>query len=158
MITLPGLSLLQIRDGDQEYCGGNQEWYAERWQRQAGCGPTNCTNLMWYLAQTRESCKALCAYDASEKTNFVGLMDEVWRYVTPGHMGVNSTKIFAEGAERYGGAKGVALKANSLPVAHIHNEERKYAEVSEFVARALESNLPVAFLNLSNGALEDLDS
>lgn len=158
MIALPGLPLLQVWDGDEEYCGGDQEWYAGKWQRQAGCGPTNCTNVIWYLAQTRESCKTLCSYDASKKANFVKLMDEVWYYVTPGHMGVNSTKIFAEGAEKFGQTKGVVLKANSLPIDPLHSGGRVYTQVEEFITKALESNLPVAFLNLSNGTLENLDS
>lgn len=156
--SLSQLPLLDVRDGDNIYRGGDQEWFAERWQRQAGCGPTNCSNILWYLAQTRPACAPLCPYDASEKSGFVSLMHDVWGYVTPGGMGVNSTAIFATGAERYARDKGVFLTADTFDISPLHGAARSYSDIFSFLSSALGSDLPVAFLNLSNGALRDLDS
>lgn len=157
-VIIANPSLLEIRDGGSVYLGGNQEWFSSSWQRKAGCGPTNCANLMRYLAATRESCKPLCPYNANEKSGFVQLMEDVWQHLTPGNMGVNSTRLFMQGAKSYSDAKGVALIANSLPVPPLHNGRRSYEGVSAFILSSLESNLPVAFLNLSNGTLDNLDS
>ena len=33
---LPDINLLTVRDGS------NQEWFADAWQRKAGCGPVCC--------------------------------------------------------------------------------------------------------------------
>lgn len=158
IITLPNLAALDIRDGGVLYRGGDQEWYADRWQRQAGCGPTNCANIIWYMAKTRRGCGPLCVYDASRKAGFIRLMEEVWSYVTPGGMGVNTTGIFANGAKRYGAEKGVPLTAEAITIPQLRCGGRDYAAAAEFISQALGSGLPVAFLNLSNGTLKNLDS
>lgn len=157
-ILLPRAAAFEIHDGESLYYGGDQEWYPDRWQRQAGCGPTSCSNLLWYLAQTQGGCAPLCPYNAAQKPGFIQLMADVWHYVTPGNMGVNSTDIFAKGAERYGKDKGIFLKATALPVAPIHNCTRDSDGVFAFLAQSLRRELPVAFLNLSNGTLQNLDS
>lgn len=158
VIVLPNLPALSMQGSDTLYYGGDQEWFANRWQRQAGCGPTNCANLLWYLAKTRRGCAPLCPYDASHKEGFIQLMEDVWQYVTPGNMGVNSTDIFADGAKRYGEAKGLALLTEALVIDRINRGARDYHAISLFVAWALSRDLPVAFLNLSNGTLNNLDS
>ena len=157
-ILLPGLAALNIWEASTLYHGGDQEWYPDDWQRKAGCGPTNCTNILWYLAKTRTGCEALCQHDASQKQGFIQLMEEVWQYVTPGNMGVNSTAVFVEGAKKYGQEKGIALEAKTFEVARICKGKREYSQVSEFIRTALQQNQPVAFLNLSNGTLDNLDS
>lgn len=157
-IMLANTAVLDIWDGESLRHGGDQDWYAELWQRQAGCGPTNCSNLMRYLAQTRPGCGALCPYDAAQKPGFIQLMEDLWRYVTPGNMGVNTTAIFVEGAARYGRERGVPLATKALDVPAIHCSRRLYPQVAAFVSQALERALPVAFLNLSNGVLQNLDN
>lgn len=157
-VMLPGLSHLDIREGEHVYHGGSQEWYAEHWQRQAGCGPTNCANILWYLAQTKPGAGALCPYSAGQKSEFLRLMQDVWGFVTPGHMGLNTTELFVNGAKRYGEERGVALAAQALEIPPLQLGARNYDETAAFVEAALQKSLPVAFLNLSNGTLENLDS
>ncbi|MDL2323615.1 hypothetical protein LJC61_00490 [Ruminococcaceae bacterium OttesenSCG-928-A16] len=158
LVTLSSTEALHITEGDTVLCGGSQEWFAERWQRQAGCGPTNCAGLLWHLAQTNPQCAALCVHSPSSKANFVSLMQEVWEYVKPGSMGVNTTNIFANGAVAYGRQKGVALQPQTLDIPPLHAGERTYPPVQAFIEKALQSGLPVAFLNLSNGTLKNLES
>lgn len=149
---------LRIRDGEHVWYGGDQAWYTDLWQRQAGCGPTNCANLLWYLAATRAGGGPLCPYDGGEKAGFLRLMEAVWNYVTPSGMGVNSPDVFIAGALRYGEAQGVPLTAERLPVPPLYRGARDYAGMAAFITRALERDLPVAFLNLSNGKVRDLES
>ncbi len=157
-LLLPGLAALNIWDGNTLYHGGDQEWYLDNWQRKAGCGPTNCTNLLWFLAKTRKGCALLCEYDATQKEKFIQLMEEVWQHVTPGNMGVNTTAIFVDGAVEFAEDRGVSLRADTLEIASIYKGKRNEEEVQRFIAKALGRNLPVAFLNLSNGKLTNLDS
>ena len=157
-VFLPNTEFLDIQDGETLYYGGNQDWYTDPWKQKAGCGPTSCANLMNYLAKTHAGCEALCPYESAKKAAFIRLMEDVWEYVTPGNRGVNSTDIFVNGAKRYGEEKGVPLVAKTLPVSPIHSSARSYNDVSAFVSRALEGGFPVAFLNLSNGTLKNLDS
>ena len=157
-VFLPNLEVLEIYEGNTLYYGGNQEWFSDSWKRRAGCGPTSFANLICYLSKTHAGYEALCPYDTTGKSGFVQLMENSWRFVTPGSKGVNTTDIFSDGAKGYGDEKGVALMAESLVVAPLHSGTRSYKDISGFVVQALKRRLPVAFLNLSNGILNNLDS
>ena len=138
--------------------GANQMWYSGMWKRRAGCGPTVCSHLMWYLSQTRPNCKNLCLHNGSTRLGFACLMEDIWRYVTPGMRGLNSTSAFMDGAVLYGKERNVMLGCRVLNISPSKNERPPYAAVFHFVLSALLSNLPVAFLNLSNGVLQNLDN
>ena len=47
---------------------------------------------------------------------------------------------------------------DTLDVAALPGGARTYHKVSDFIEKALRRNQPVAFLNLSNGTLDNLDS
>ena len=157
-VCLPNLEVLEIYDKSTLYYGGNQDWFFDRWQQKAGCGPTSCANLICYLAKTRMDCEALCPYDIKEKAGFLQLMEAVWHYVTPGDKGVNTTDIFVDGVLGYGADKGVPLISKAITVAPINSGARTSSDIFQFVFQALDCKLPVAFLNLSNGTLHNLDS
>jgi len=149
---------LRITDcSGNTFQGGDQEWYPLAWQQRAGCGPTNGSNLLWYLSRV-PGCEALCRHDASQKEGFVQLMENVWPHITPGHMGVNSAQIFVDGAISYAAARGVALHVDALEVPTLPFHKPAPGDVAEFLSRHLDADLPVAFLNLSNGALKNLDN
>lgn len=149
---------LLIHENDFSHFGGNQDWFSERWQQQAGCGPTNAANLIWYHSQKSPDYQRLCPYQAARKEEFIMLMEDVWNYVTPGNMGVNSTEIFRDGVLTYGKDHGIILQAKTLEVAGLTSMKRNYEKIREFVTEALSKDLAVAFLNLSNGTLQNLDS
>lgn len=157
-IRLQHMDALDVHDGPTTYKAGSQHWYTKSWQRTAGCGPTNATALLHYLASTREGCAPLCPCDANSKAGFLQLMQAVWQYVRPGAMGVYSTARFARGAIAYAKANGVALKADSLPIGIKLLGRRNYEKASLFISQTLAQDLPVAFLNLSNGSLANLGS
>jgi hypothetical protein len=85
-------------------------------------------------------------------------MEEVWHYVTPGTRGVNSTKLFVPGALRFARERGCALVAKELPVPPVLKDRPDYQSVLAFLRDMFSHDLPVAFLNLSNGALTNLDN
>lgn len=158
ILSITSPHLLDIQEGSATYHGGNQNWFPEKWQQQAGCGPTSCANLMLYLDKTQHGCEPLCPADANQKHIFVELMKEIWQYITPGYMGVNTTKILTAGAEKYAASKGIVVTTAAYDVPPAARNKRNYMHFSRFIANALQQNLPVAFLNLSNGTLDNLDS
>ncbi|GEM_PF-178234 len=153
------LEFLQIKEGIRTSYGAHQIWYSSWIKRMSGCGPTAASNLLWYLCASRpELCHSLFTGDGTERKQMQRLMEEVWNYVTPGMRGVNRASMLADGAERYGADHGVDLTAKVLeiPESVIERPDRK--KVYEFLAGAFIKNLPVAFLNLSNGAVRNLDN
>lgn len=138
--------------------GGNQLWYPTGWQRQAGCGPTCASHLLWYLSRTRPDCEALYPYEGGDRPGFQRLMEDVWHYVTPGRMGVNRTDILTDGVVRYGAQRGVALRCRVLDISPVPAKRPPLETLLAFLAQAFTDDLPVAFLNLSNGALRNLDN
>jgi hypothetical protein len=150
--------LLHLTDSaGRLYYGARQTWYEDPWQKKAGCGPTAAAHLAWYLAHTRPGCRQLVAEERGGQAGFLALMQAMWLYVTPGMMGVNSTDLFTEGFKRYAQSRGAAISARVLPVPPL--AQRPSAEhLASFLKEALGDDFPVAFLNLSNGQLQNLDN
>ena len=157
MIMLQSPGRLNIKTPNGITLGGIQSWYPIEWQCRAGCGPTTASLLFWYLAQTRASCEALCSFDATTKEGFIRLMQETWQHVRPGFRGLNKTSMMVDGALSYAKARGVALKCEVLEVPPLLSARPKPDEMRAFLVSAIQNDLPVAFLNLSNGKLKNLD-
>lgn len=138
------------------HTGGSQEWYPTQWQRVSGCGPTNGTNLIVYLGRAF-GLPALTPADHS-KTAFLGRMEELWEFITPGKMGVNRLDIFSRGGIEYGASRGVKLNALTLEVPASPSQRPSGDRLLRFMEQALGGGLPVAFLNLSKGKVQLLDS
>jgi len=138
--------------------GGNQIWYPTRFQRDAGCGPTTASHLIWYLSQTRTKCQDLCPYNGNKPEGFLQLMEDIWNFITPKSMGVNNTDTFTNGAHRYGSHKGIELICQTLIIPKIPGTRPTSKEMFGFLENAFSNDLPVAFLNLSNGSLTELES
>lgn len=154
-ISLRSPELLHIRPGTY---GADQLWYSSAWQQRAGCGPTVASHLLWYLSRTRPGCGALCPHDGAHRAGFLRLMEDVWQSVTPGVQGVNTTAIFTRGVERYGADRGVPLRCRVLNVPPLPPARPTPERLEGFLSGALADDLPVAFLNLSNGSLRCLES
>lgn len=138
--------------------GADQSWYLDSWQRQAGCGPVACTNLIWYLARTRQNLSVLWPDEQNNRNNLLRLMETIWNYVTPTYMGVNQTSILGDGARRFAAESGIELTPDYLDIPAAVKARPKEDEVKAFLTRALSDDVPVAFLNLSNGKLRNLES
>jgi hypothetical protein len=156
-VRSPELFAFTDRDG-RPSCGASQTWYATEWQRRAGCGPTVFAHLAWYLARTKAGCAPLCPYDGMNCAGFLCLMEEAWLHITPGKQGVNKTAMFTRGALRYGAEKNVPLAARVLEIPVLARRRPPLPETEQFLTRFLAADLLVAFLNLSNGLLTNLDN
>ena len=137
------------------YYGSNQEWYLKRWQRMAGCGPSSATNMIYYYNKQREEEQAGSVWT---KDQYLILMNDLWRYVTPSFGGVSSTVMFRQGLDRYLDKNKVNLRLSTLDIPKKVSERPQVQQVLAFITEALSKDSPVAFLNLEHGTIEELDS
>jgi hypothetical protein len=150
--ALSNLEYFALRDaeGGETVKGGDQDWYASWWRRMAGCGPTTAANVILYLRNARDAADPRGAA-LRDRREFIRLMDRVWKYVTPGRGGVNTTMKLRQGIAGYSGAEGLRLRTEALDIDDAPGARPQLARIVEFIRAGLERDLPVAFLNLHNG-------
>ena len=147
-ITLAEPDLMNITEpGGVTYIGGSQDWYDVRWHKISGCGPVAASNLVWYKLRIK-----------GDKSQYEILMREMYSFMMPNMNGVNTSEIFTDAVLRYGAEKGLQLNVNVLEIPKKASSRPDNTTVIEFLASALHSDLPVAFLNLSNGTLKNLEN
>lgn len=137
--------------------GADQDWFPDFWQQRAGCGPTAAAVIFAYLARSRPELAPLCPGDVSTRADFVAHMCRVWEHVTPRSHGLNQPELMREGMASYARARGVELRPALLEIPAARTKRPSYEEAARFVADSLERGCPVAFLNLHNGRVKNLD-
>ncbi len=154
-ISIKDINLFRITEEEYHITlyGGNQEWYAKRWQRMAGCGPSTAANIMYYLNKTRYNTNI-----EQTKEEFLRLMNEIWRYVTPGMGGVSSTTMLMEGFRKYLTDQKLEHVLDSIDIGKKPEQRPDISEVISFLEKALEEDVPAAFLNLEHGSILELES
>lgn len=147
-IILSDMKLLIVRDDTDccDYCGSNQEWFADAWQRQVGCGPSVAANILLY--QQRKSQTMPLHY---LKKDLLHYMEEAWKYITPEQDGITSTESFLRKVQGYASAHDFDIHYDALDVPPGKAQRPSYDTVIDFIASGLKKETPVAFLNLSNG-------
>jgi len=156
-VLRPDILMIPDEAGGCVGFGGDQAWYAQEWQKRAGCGPTAAANVTAYLALTRPRLRALYEGDDMRRDRFTAHMEAVYRFVTPGSMGLNRPEMFALGVEEFARSRGVSLTAHAFEVRGNRARDRAPAdEMAEFVRAGLASDCPVAFLNLTRGRVKSL--
>jgi len=138
------------------YVGGDQDWYPKFHQRNVGCGPTTASNILWYISQSSPRLSCLCGRKAANRSEFLNLMQEVFRFVTPGLVGICNPHIFAAGTIKYGEAHGISFNHRLLKVPVYRKKRPSFEEISQFISEAMKIDSPIAFLNLSNGKTSNL--
>ncbi len=138
--------------------GCDQSWFADYWQRQAGCGPCTAATVLYYLARSRSFLDHLYTASSHVKEDFTHFMADIWHYVTPGNMGVNEASILSDGVIRYASDHGVDLTAEIFKVPAKRSRQAPFTSFLDFIRDGLDHDCPVAFLNLSNGRLKNLES
>ena len=132
--------------GNKIYYGGSQSWYPSFLQRLSGCGATTASNLFACIDPT----------PFATKEHRLEIMQNMWLFVTPGIYGLDHVEDFASGSNKF-------FEERSLPYECTYfkypdDKKRSFDDSSQFVKTALSENCLIAFLNLSNGAIELLES
>jgi len=142
-------------DAQSIYYGCNQEWYMTELQRHSGCGPTVVTNIVHYLN---------CAHSGSKqgiplltKSQALSMMEETWKYVTPTIHGIPTTKLLHDYVIIYAKAKELNIKLNIINIHENQLLRPEFHNLLLFLGNALSNDTPIAFLNLDNGAEDQLD-
>ena len=142
------LEKIRFCENDNIFYGADQEWFSSPLKRAAGCGPVAAAMMYVCIADHTE--KPSCAED------WLPLMKEWWKAVTPGMFGLNSVVKFAFGADRFFRQNDLPFFTKTLPLSAC-----KYPPIEQavdFIKDGLEKNCPVAFLNLGNGGIENLQA
>jgi len=152
------VELLNITDKSGESnIGGSQDWFDDKWQKLSGCGPTTASNIIWYMTKSDEKFADLCPQNET-KDDFEKLMETMFTYITPGVRGVNRSSIFKKGLSKYFGDLDVNFHIEVLDIPKVKKNRPVSFDVQSFILSALRANMPLAFLNLNNGDVADLDS
>lgn len=156
--SIKNFNIFKINDEVAQtiWYGCNQEWYRTKWRRLTGCGPTAVTNIIYYLNYTRGD------YPQDEspptKSESLSLMEEIWEFVTPTLRGIPSTKLLYDDVMAYAKSKKINIKYDVIDIAGIKRPRPTFQQLLSFLDEALQSDIPVAFLNLNNGVEKQLDS
>lgn len=156
MITkaITNLNLLKIEDNNSDaiYYGCSQKWYSTPWQRKAGCGPSVASNIVHYLENKKTNSQQVFS-----KENCSALMEDAWMYFSPKVGGISTTNMFCEAFLLYAKSKGLNVQFRVFDVPQDKCSRPKLAEAFNFLEEAMEKDAPVAFLNLCNGAVKNLE-
>ncbi len=132
---------------DHNYYGGNQDWYNSYIKRLAGCGPTTASTITMYELNKLN-------YHEYTKKEFISLMKDLWKYITPGMMGVDTVNKYKDGYDKY-------LKTSNLNISKskiLILDTASIDEIEKYLQEAIKTDHPVAFLNLNNGSEKQIDS
>ena len=156
-VSRPEVLLIAGEESQRTYFGGDQEWYLDEWHKRAGCGPTCAANLTAYLAMTRPALRALYGGEDMHRSLFSAHMEEIYRFVTPGSMGLNRVEMYTRGVEAFAASRGISLEAHAFEAhGYMSRDRASAAALTEFVRAGLESDCPVAFLNLTKGRVKNI--
>ena len=132
---------------DHNYYSGDQDWYNSYIKRLAGCGPTTASTITMYELNKLN-------YHEYTKKEFISLMKDLWKYITPGMMGVDTVDKYKDGYDKY-------LKTSNLNISKskiLILDTASIDEIENYLQEAIKADHPVAFLNLNNGSEKQIDS
>lgn len=145
---------LDIMDTDgRRHHGVNQDWYDNFWRRKAGCGPCTAANMLRYFRG-----RLTLPMPADTPQEALALMNWAWGYVTPTLMGLNSTQLFQQGMDAILAQLGSPMRCRVLDVPDSPDDRPLEQQVAAFLRAGLQADSPVAFLNLHNAGLPELDN
>ena len=143
-------SLFKIVDEstNETFDGLNQEWFKTKWNRMSGCGPTIATQLILVLLG-RTQLELIQAKDA---------MELVRKFVKPTFGGIYNTKLLVDGMYKYLDNQNLQANIVAMDVLIEQRSAIQWSSIVEFIQSGLQQQVPVAFLNLSNGNQKQLES
>lgn len=130
--------------------GFNQDWFGTPFKRKAGCGPTAAAMLLSYLNRRDHG---PLIYRSDNVAAATLMLEDVWKFVTPGFRGLDSTGKFVRGLKNHAWHYKTPWVCRELAL----KRRASVDKVVSFVEDGLASDCPVAFLNLDNGRVPEID-
>ena len=156
-VSIKNIKLFEVLDENAEvYYGGWQEWYGAWWKRMSGCGPTTVSNIISYVNRSRTDAENEPA--PLLKCDFQELMEDVWKFVTPGMQGIPSTAALKKGVLAYIASKQLDILPEELDIPKKKIYRPEFTNLLAFLGESLNNDVPVAFLSLDKGEEELLDT
>jgi len=148
MVRIAKYELMNITNsaGDT-FIGGSQEWYEDKWHKKSGCGPVAASNIVWYKMRK-----------LGLELEYCSIMLEMFDFVTPTIRGVDTSDIFINGLLSYAAKHGMDISPRVLEIPKKKRERPDADTLRDFIINALKADSPVAFLNLSNGSVTNLEN
>jgi hypothetical protein len=143
-----------VDESGKTFFGCDQKWYRSFWQRMAGCGPSVASNLLYYMHKSQS---VVLPFDLDCQSDCVGLMESVWKHVTPGTQGLNTIRKFCDGMHGFADENNYEFECFSLEYPKKAKDRPELTTVVKFIAEGLLLDCPVAFLNLASGSVKALD-
>ena len=140
------------RDGETLY-GCNQDWYRIEFRRRAGCGPVAATNILMYLKK-RYGAQRI-PYQSDSVEDALAAMNDVFLYVRPKRRGLHTVKKFVKGMCKFGRMYGVRFWYQYIIVPPQVDMRPGLDKIVGFIKNGLACDVPIAFLNLDAGEVED---
>jgi hypothetical protein len=125
--------------------GYDQDWYPQKRQQIAGCGPTVGAMMAAYAAR-KEKGKAVASQEEA-----VHLMLDIWKYATPRRYGLYKVGWLRDGLSSFLKENGLSGHVHALPVSSLRILRPSYDKVLSFIKKGLDHDEPVGFLNLESG-------
>ena len=139
--------------GTETLYGCDQDWYRIEWRRRAGCGPVAATNILLYLK--RKYGVGEIPYTGGSVAEALSSMNDAFTYVRPRRRGLNTVKKFVRGMCKFGRSYGVSIKYRYILIPPQKEKRPDFQEIVRFIGDGLGKDIPVAFLNLHAGAVEE---
>lgn len=146
---------LQVKYGQETGYGYSQSWYSTRRKRASGCGPTAATMLLLYL--NRREMGSL-PYTDNTIPAITEALEAIWDFVTPGWLGLSSTKKFCRGVAAFLRHHHLAWSCHRFSVPVCMSRRRSLAQTVDFLEQGLAADCPIAFLNLDKGQEKCLET
>lgn len=135
---MPELKITQVYENELIGYGGNQDWFEDGWARRAGCGSVLGSNLYAYYMNI-EKC---------HKSEFLNIMNDLYRYMTPGRMGFPYFYKFAHKMIERMNKEDIKLKPRYL------KKPKSVPQSIKFIQTSIDNKHPVGVLILSHRAKE----
>ena len=177
--------LTVIDENGKLHSGGDQLWFPrEGFIPKGACGATTASNILAYMLRTRPELYAFAqesgldgieppvmhTSDQKENTettvhesnpvnknSYIEFMKKVYRFLYP-RVGGLMANHFMEGMTELAESYSLPVVAESMSVPIALTRRPAFADVAGFVNSSLCADIPVAFLILSGGGVEHLDT
>jgi len=137
-----------------EYFGCDQNWYDTEWQRMSGCGPSTASTLLLYLQKTG---RIELPVKVNAQKDCRLLMETVWEHVTPTPNGIYRVEQFCQGLKSFADKNGFSLQCHDLMIDAQSDRRPSLKAAASFIEKSLDQDCPIAFLNLCNGTVQNLE-